>query len=462
MQTIEVPLVGPTYSNRALSVGNQLTKNFYIEVNQDELALMPFPGLKPFSVAGVNKHRGCGVYNGAFYVVSGEELHKVGSDGSSTLIGNIPGSNRVVMTEDQSRLVIAVGDSKPYQYDGSTISQATDVDTPSANTVAYINDRVVYDTVNGLAFADLDSPLVVNSANVLFSNTRIDEVVAAITHRQQIYSFGKRTIEPVYFTGSGTPPYSRVNNAVQEVGTESPYSIASDKDFIYFFGHDRQAYRMSGVSSQTITNPAIGRVWSDYSKVDDATGHCFSFDGQRFYLLSFPSEGESWLFNESAGAWSSLGYDVTGGAHLIAGIAWVYDKWLACDRRNGNVYELDPDTFTDNGDTVHRVRTTKAIEGRDYHLPGKQLTMDRLELVIEPGMSLVSKESQVIMQYSDDNGRTWSTEEFSHIGERGEYGYRVEWFCLGSFYKRILRFTMSDAIQWVLVSCNADIEVGVG
>lgn len=462
---INIPLAGPTYASRSTSVSAQHTKNFYIEADpqaNEQAALMPFPGLKSFSSAGNGPIKGLQIYKGTVYCVSGSELYSVNSVGVSTLIGTVNCGDRVSMVEDDNNLVIATGTTKPYEYDG-TLTLGTDADLPTANTVAEINDRVIYDDITGIAFADLNTPLTVNSANVLSTNTRsgTNPCVAVVTHKQQVYAFCKKTIEVSYFTGTGTPPYSRVNNATQETGTEAPYTVTYNKDYIYYLGSDRNVYQLSGFSSRPISNPAIGKEIENYETVSDAYGYCFNFDSQFFYLLSFPTEGHTWLFNQNVGIWTNLGYDVSGGASLISGYTYAYGKHLVGDRRNPNIYELDFSTYTDNGDTIQRIRTTRSISGKDFGIPGKRLFMSSLRLLIEPGQSLVTAESQIIMQYSDDDGKTWSSERWLYIGDQGDNTYQIEWFGLGSFYKRMFRFIMSDAIKWVLVSLEADVEVGL-
>jgi len=88
--------------------------------------------------------------------------------------------------------------------------------------------------------------------------------------------------------------------------------------------------------------------------------------------------------------------------------------------------------------------------------------MNSLRLEVESGTSLVAAESQVIMQYSDDNGRSWSTERWLSIGDQGEYRHELVWWGLGSFKNRMFRFTMSDAIKWVLIKLSADVELDNG
>ena len=92
---------------------------------------------------------------------------------------------------------------------------------------------------------------------------------------------------------------------------------------------------------------------------------------------------------------------------------------------------------------------------------GKQLYMNYLELEFETGTSLVSAEAQMIMQYSDDDGRSWSQEYWQSIGEQGDFEKRVRWFGFERFYKRRFRFTMTDPIKLVLIRLVADVEVGL-
>lgn len=462
---IPIPLVGPTYENRSLPVSAQVTRNFYVEVNLqggEIVSFQPFPGLKAFSTgAGVN--RGMGVLNGVLYVVSGGNLVKVASDGTQTIIGAIEGTARCGVAEGISDLVITTGAGKPYTYDGTTLTQGTDVDLPNASTVTYINNRVVYDGANqDVVFADLLEPLTANSFNVIGAESKPDDMLAVFAYKQQMYAFGAETIQPMYNSGEGNPPYAFILNATQEVGIGAVHSIASNNRFAYFFGSDGQIYQLAGLTVNPIGNPAIGQAIAEYATTSDAFGMCFTLDNQQFYLLSFPTGDETWLFNEAAGVWTNLASGTDGSQHFISGYRRIYGKDLVTDRRNGNVYELDHDTYTDAGATIQHRRDTVAVNGKTFGAPGARVFMDRLELVIETGTSLVSASSQVVMQYSDDNGRSWSSERWLTIGAQGEYRRRLEWFGLGYFYSRMFRFTGTDAIKWVLISAHADVELGYG
>lgn len=466
MALLPFPVVGPTYVNRSLPVSAQVTRNFYIDLSpqgNEPVSLQPFPGLKPFATTGSGVNRGAGRFKDVFYTITGQTLFKVDSLGNSTSIGTIAGSGRCVLESDGNNLVITTGVGKPYAYDGTTLTQGTDIDLPNAATVTYFNRRVIYDgTGADIAFADLDDPLVVKSFNITIAESEPDDMRAVKAHNAQVYAFGATSIEPYYNSGVGNPPYQVITNSVEDLGLHAIYSVASNKDFVYFLGSDLVPYRVAGLAVQPIGNTAIGQAIRNYADSSDAFGMTFRFDSLSFYLLSFPTGNETWLFNEQSELWTNLAFGTDGSQHLINAYEFIYDKHLVTDRRTGNVYEMDFDTFTDNGDVIQRQRDTLSMDGGTFGAPGNTVFMDRLELMIETGQSLVTSDADIIMQFSDDNGRTWSSERFATVGRQGDYTFRLEWFGLGMFRNRMFRFIMTDPIKWVILSAHADVELGYG
>lgn len=474
MPNVAIALVGPTYTSRSLNVASQVTSNFYIEINQAApdnqaiAAFQPFPGLTSWATT-TGQDRGLGVYKNELYKVGGNTLYKIGADAIVTTIGTIAGGGRCVLTEDNNNLIITTGSTKPYSYNGTTLTIGTDVDLHTSNTVTYIKNRVVYDGNEGdICFADLGTPLSVNSANVTSADNKPDDTIAVYAFKDQLFAYGDNSIVPYYNSGSGNPPFDVIQNSVQEIGLHAVHSLSNNNNAMFFLGSDKQPYALTGLQPQSIGNPAIGQAIDQYANTTDAIGECFSFNNQNFYLLSFPQH-ETWLFTEGAG-WTNLSYRNTSTgdaeAHLISSYAKCYGKNLVSDRRNGNVYELDFNAFTDNGDTIIRQRDTAKISGKSFGFPGKEIFMERLEIVVERGVGLITgqgSDPKIMMQYSDDGGNTWSSERWASMGAMGDYSPMkpIVWDDLGSFYERMFRFKVSDPVKVVFISANADIEIGV-
>lgn len=464
---IDIPVFGPTYTNRSMDVGSQVTRNFYPEINsgtQEPTALMPFPGLTLFSSPSGGANRGFGVHKGELYTVNGTTLYKIDSSGAVTNLGTVSGSSRCVMESDGTNLVIATGSTRPYVYDGITLTLTTDVDLHTSNSVAYINQRVVYDGADGdVIFADLTDPTTVKSENITKAESDPDGTDYVWAFKQQLFVAGSNTIQPYWNSGTGNPPYEPILNSTQQIGVKAKYSISHDREFSYFLGSDLNIYQFDGLSCRPIGNPAICQRIASYSSASDAIGMCMTLDGMDFYLITFPAGDETWLYQVGSGLWTNLAYGVEGGRHLINAHAFIYNKHLVADRRTGNIYYLDFNAFTDNGDVIQRQRDTVAISARSLGIgrPNALLTMNWLRVIVEPGVSLVDTEANMIMQFSDDNGRTWSSELWAKMGAHGDYEYYVEWPQLGTFRSRMFRFRMTDPVKWVLLGATADIEVNI-
>lgn len=464
MPNVSIPLVGPAYENRSLPVNKQVTKNFHIEVNDqggEPVALMPFWGLKSFGVAGTGYDRGFGEFNGVGYKVSGTELYSFTEDGTTTLIGTVPGSSQCVMISDGVNLVISYGAGKPITWNGTTLSTGTDIDLPNAGTVAYINRRVVYDAAGpSVAFADLDNALSVASDNVTSVNTTPAPTLAVAVQDLQVIVFSGDSITPYYNSGVGNPPYDVIQNATRKTGLKAVHSIAQDSNFIYFLDDKLRVCRYSGLQVQSISNTAIGRAIQGYANPEAAIGMTFTLDDNNFYCIYWPGNA-TWLFKEGVG-WTQLSYGAAGAPHLMNSYINIYNKHLASDRRNGNIYELDPDTYTDNGDFIQHQRDTINISGKTFGEPGARVFWDRIRLVIEGGVSLITGEgsdAKVLMSFSDDFGNTFGPERAISTGQQGEYGYELTWEGLGESYNRMFRFVMYQPVKCVFVSLSADIEL---
>jgi len=470
MPNIPIPVAGPTYSSRSKPVSAQRTRNLYPEVDQSSeniISLVPFPGLKPWGTTGTGQSRGVCVYNNELYAITEGALYKVDDLGSPTSIGSISGSGRCNLEEDNSKLIIATGSSKPYSYDGTNLTLGTDSDLANSSTVSYIRNRVVYDGNNADAiFADLGNALSVDSSNVTSVDTKPGDVLAVRAFKDQLFVFGEDFITPYYNSGVGNPPYSVIQNATEtELGLGAIHSVATGPRGMYFLGSDNQPYKITGIQAEPIGNPSIGQAIQSYSTKANAYGICFNFNNDFFYMLTFPGNA-TWMFCERSGMWVNLAYQQDGDPHLAYDYAYCYGKHLVSDRLSGNIYELDFDTFTDNGQSIDRQRDTIKISGKSFGVPGKEIFMDKLELVVETGTGIISGQGsnpKVMMSFSDDGGKTWSPEQWAEFGAMGSFAYsnNPTWQDLGSFYERQFRFRVSDPVKFVIVSANAEVSVGV-
>lgn len=109
------------------------------------------------------------------------------------------------------------------------------------------------------------------------------------------------------------------------------------------------------------------------------------------------------------------------------------------------------------------------------HLSDEQIRLffHRFQLDLEVGLGLphgrvnryglletVGVEPDLMLQWSDDGGHTWSDEHWMTAGRLGQYRFRVIWRRLGKGRNRTWRLTMSDPVAWRLLDAYVEVEKG--
>lgn len=465
---VPIPLIGPSYTNRSLPLSSQVTKGFYPEINPESrniVSLNPFPGLKAFSaLSGVG--RGLHVMDDILYAVSGPRLYRVDANGTGTDLGIISGTGVTGMADNGTQLMIATGDS-PHVYQ-DTLEVLGDPDVVSPTTVAYLNSQFLLDTNNGVPgrFVTSDPGTTsIDALNFAEAESHPDDISRIVAHNQVAYMFGPKSLEPWFNSGTGSPPWDRIQGGVKPYGLAGRDAIGVSDDFIYFLDNKRIPRRLVGVDVTPIGNPALGAEWAKYSDVSDAVGMTFTLDQQNFFQLNFPTADRTWLYHEPSNQWTQLSYGVNNARHRAMSYVSVYGKDLVQDHSNGKIYELDQDTYTDDGAEIQRVRSTATIEGKLYDVPGEELFFDRVEFILQTGEGTPTGQGQtpvLMVRHSDDGGRTWSAENSYDLGVGGDYLQRVVLQNQGSAFQRIYELKQTDPVPMTLIAAHADIEVGLG
>jgi hypothetical protein len=90
----------------------------------------------------------------------------------------------------------------------------------------------------------------------------------------------------------------------------------------------------------------------------------------------------------------------------------------------------------------------------------------RLEVVIEPGVGLdgdplaQGANPEMMLRYSGDSGRTWSNIVTTRAGRIGDADARCIFDQLGSGRAWIPEISVTDPVNWVLVTANIEVTAG--
>ncbi len=468
MALVPLLITGGTYTQKSKPLSAQVTRNFWPKRMDDNAPKSPYVleswvGLKNFASIAGSRDRGMAEHLGTLYKVTDTTLYSVDATGTETTLGTIPGTGRAIIEGIGSSVVI-VTDGVPYVWNGSTLTTVTDGDLETPNAAAHINNQIIYDGDGGrFVSSDVGDATSINGLNYATAESDADDIVRPWVFNQTLYLFGDKTIEPWWNSGVGNPPFDRIENATIQVGLAAIYSVANTKDFTYFLGDDKQVHALNGVQTQPVTTDALAREFAAYSLVSDAHAISFNLEGQWFYVITFPTANKTWVYPEG-GEWFEWSSGTEGGKSRISSYAFFAGKHLVGDSESGNIYELDRNTYTEDGETIVRIRDTGPLHGGLFQRHGKPFQINRLELIMETGVGLLSGQGQnpkIVLQISNDGGRTFSEENAAAIGKSGEFQLKVEWHNLGQFEEAIFRFEISDPVFCSIHWAAADIEFGI-
>ncbi len=453
-----VPFIGPSYSGRSENLNGQVCKNWYVEVDQvggkNSVALYPTPGLLKLAAVGDGPIRCTKPYGALLAVISKDKLYTYNpADGTSTLIGSLTTTSGPVGMEvnaaSPQELFLADG-AFTYAFNGTSLVKTSPVSV-TASHAAFLDNRVIFNEVGSgrIYWTELGSPTV-NALNFATAESSPDDLQGIIVSNQQLWLFGKRSTEVWYSTGNANTPFSRVDGAVSEWGCAAPASIAKVDSSVFWLATSPSGQgivkRSNGYQAVTVSNPALEYQIGTYGEITDAVAYTYVEEGHVFYVLTFPDAHKTWVYDATTGFWheresQDQGRHIGNCHSFLDGIHYVGDY------RNGNLYQMAMRFGDDNGEPISRVR-----DGHYIHSDRTRIFHHALEIDFETGTAAQgADEPQAMLTWSDDNGRTWSSEQWRGLGAVGEYDKRAIWRRLGQSRQRIYRLTIADTARTAVI-----------
>lgn len=210
--------------------------------------------------------------------------------------------------------------------------------------------------------------------------------------------------------------------------------------------------RVDGFQYVTVSNPEIETIFNKYT-TNNATALSYTIEGHPFWQINFPTDGKSWLYDGITNLWSELSYGALGARHRAEMGTNFLNKMYVADYENGNVYQLRPEVYSDNG-----VPIVREVIGR-HVFDEKQVQISRLWVDMESGVGLESgqgEDPQIMLQISRDGGHSWGAEKWASIGKIGEYTKRIIFRRLGRAYDWLFKLRTSDPVKTIFVGAWVD------
>jgi len=467
---MEVQLFGISQFGKSTNVTRQQRLNAYIEPQPGDdrarVAIYGFPGKDLFTSFGDTPIRGIYQRGDFLYVVHRGTFYEVNNAGVRTARGTIgTTTGRVYMTDNGSQLMLTDG-SAGYIYTFATtnFAQIIDADYPGAETVTWQDGYFIVNKPDSQRFyvSAVNDGMSWDALDFASAESNPDDIVAVASDNSNLFLFGSISTEFWQNTGGTDFPFSRVSGGAIEWGCAAVNSIVKYDNSLAFLAKNRMGEvivaRMNGYAPQRISNPEIEYIINNYSAVSDATAISYMLGGHPMLQINFPTAGETWLFDGLSNAWSKL--ESYGETRDRADIGVNYlDRIIVTDFENGNLYRLNPLTFTENGQPLSFEVTSRHLSFDD-----KRFVVDMVQLDMETGVGLSTGQGsnpQIMMQVSKDGGHTWGPEQWTSFGAIGTYQARAIWRRpTGVARDVVFRFRITDPVKRVIFGASMKIRPG--
>jgi len=424
--------------------------NMYAEqtVGKSPVMIRSTPGLRLFGTIGETVCRGLTVHNNSLYAVVGENLYRVGQDGTESLIGEILGNTLCVFASSGIELAIASG-GHGYIFDTS-LTKITDEDFMGCTAVEYLDGYFIFSNgADTFQISALYAGGDIDALDFASAESNPDPIVRAFVDHRELFLFGSKTVETWVNTGGADFPFERISGGVAERGIASPYSVARIDNTVFWLDSDGVVRRMGGgYSPMRISTHEVERT---LTSIDEAEAFAFVAQGHEFFVLSLPDR--TWVYDAATQMWHERQSYNEGGRWRARGYAYCYGKHFVGDYENGNIYELDEDVFTEAGDPL-----VAEIVFPPIHNEQKRFRLHRITLDMEVGEVTDHSDPQIRLDLSDD-GVEWTTHGYRSLGTTGKRNQRVSWNRLGQHRTLHMRFIISDPCRRAMYSAFGEVSI---
>ena len=387
-----------------------------------------------------------------------------------------------------------------------TTFTSTDGAFTGGDTVDIVDNYFVYNDPNTQKWASTNalSPIT-NPLSFSSKDGSPDNLVSIIVDHREVYLLGEVSSEVWVDVGSFPFPFQRIPGTSTQHGIAAKFSMARlGNSFAYVSRNNRgqgEIVAMNGYIPQRISTHAVEQTLLD-QYIDDAVAYTYQLEGHECYVVSFPTIDLTWVYDTSTQMWHKwLWVDDQNIYHRHRSNcgALFQGLFLVGDWQNGQIYQLDPTNFTDNGQTIRRLRRAPHIVTdlqRQY--------LEELQIQFQPGVGITGLSSptqgtfigspytivplglltiaptdnkilgyanqinantptdnpKAMLRWSNDGGSTWSKEHWSNIGQLGKFKNRAIWRRLGWSRDRVFEVVVTDPVNAVIISANLKAEEG--
>lgn len=434
--------------------------------------------------------------SGRLFAVFDSNLYEIYSDGKYEKKGAPLGisPNDVSMADDGKSLVVVNG-FEYYVFDlDLETSQVVDTYATAGfrypSKVVAINNRIVIinndidenpsnpnDVANNNKFywSDVLNAAVIDPLSFASAETSFDPITSIVANEDDLWLFGSASYEVWRVDGNVDLPFSFVGGTGSQIGCGAPKSVTTIGSQVFWVGSSAAGegivYMSQGYSAQRISNHALEYQLSKMGDTSDCVGFSYQSEGHVFFVMTFLQGNRTYVYDLTTGLFHERS---TREANTNTQNYWApmfakyaFGKVIVGDSLTARLFTLELDRYQEyDGRPIVRQFVSPI-----YHEDYREVVYKEFQVDLEVGQGIQyglpntgiqqgqGTDPQIMLQYSNNSGRTWSSERWTSMGKIGEYQSKARWRMLGRSAKRAFKIVISDPVKVCILGARIITEV---
>lgn len=370
----------------------------------------------------------------------------------------------------QQLLIISAGGGYLYDLEANTLAQVVDGATSGGYIGSYF---VILDAATStLKCSESLDGFAWDSTQIYQRTSAGDRWLAMCVTSNDVFLIGSNSADVYRLTGDNDTRFAPFNDITVDQGiiATSSLDLVSGSAFMMLGQNSKGGgivWLVEGYQAKQVSTRGLETEFETYTTLADAVSFSYSQGGHHFYVLTFPSDERTWVYDQLTGEWHRRGfYDPNDmrftayrpqcHAFAFGGVGFGYH--LVGDSQTGRIAAMSTRFSSDMDDDsiIRRVRQSP-------HLSADMLQTTAWALVIDlqVGKGTATGQGanpQVMLQISKDGGTTWGKEIWRPAGRQGKYLTRVKFARLGSGRDWVFRIVVTDPIMWQIAGAYFEPE----
>lgn len=286
-------------------------------------------------------------------------------------------------------------------------------------------------------------------ASASSSPDKLGAVIAAIG---QLWLLGTETSEVWTNTGASLFPFQKIAGGKMTMGIKCPATAIEIDNSLLWVGGNKSGwgmvYRANGFIPKRISTEPIEKMIRAATDPINIRAYVYQTNGHVFYIMTGGGLATSLAYDITTDQWHERAYLNSQGQfeqHLGCCYMNAFGLHLVGDRNTGNIYIMDENTYTDNGQTLAAERIYTHIGDEQ-----KRIRYNSLVIGVESGVGVQNGQGSdplIELQLSVDGARTWSDSFFEEIGKAGEFKGKCEFRQLGVAEQMTFKIRITDPVK---------------